>query len=96
MRHRDREDIVRGLQARVGVRSGFTFGGVIGVNRVIDSATAEEMAKLFLEVVAALGFDEAAKAKFAAKKTCRLVEVAPSDHKWALKNVSGGNACAGC
>jgi phosphoribosylaminoimidazolecarboxamide formyltransferase/IMP cyclohydrolase len=66
------------------------FGGVIGVNRVIDSATAEEMAKLFLEVIAAPGFDEAAKAKFAAKKNLRLVEVAPSDHKWALKNVSGG------
>jgi phosphoribosylaminoimidazolecarboxamide formyltransferase/IMP cyclohydrolase len=66
------------------------FGGVIGVNRVIDGATADEMAKLFLEVIAAPGFDEAAKAKFAAKKNLRLVEVAPSDQKWALKNVSGG------
>ena len=66
------------------------FGGVIGVNRVIDGDAAEEMAKLFLEVVAAPGFDEAAKAKFAAKKNLRLVEVAASDQKWALKNVSGG------
>ncbi len=44
------------------------FGGVIGVNRVVDGEAAEEMAKLFLEVIAAPGFDEAAKAKFAAKK----------------------------
>ena len=66
------------------------FGGVIGVNRVIDGDAAEEMAKLFLEVIAAPGFDEAAKAKFAAKKNLRLVEVAASDQKWALKNVSGG------
>jgi len=66
------------------------FGGVIGVNRVIDGAAAEEMAKLFLEVIAAPGFDEAAQAKFAAKKNLRLVEVAASDHKWILKNVSGG------
>jgi phosphoribosylaminoimidazolecarboxamide formyltransferase/IMP cyclohydrolase len=66
------------------------FGGVIGVNRVIDGDTAEEMAKLFLEVIAAPGFDDAAKAKFAAKKNLRLVEVAASDQKWALKNVSGG------
>jgi phosphoribosylaminoimidazolecarboxamide formyltransferase / IMP cyclohydrolase len=66
------------------------FGGVIGVNRVIDSAAAEEMAKLFLEVIAAPGFDEAAKAKFSSKKNLRLVEVTPSDQKWALKNVSGG------
>jgi phosphoribosylaminoimidazolecarboxamide formyltransferase / IMP cyclohydrolase len=66
------------------------FGGVIGVNRVIDGAAAEEMAKLFLEVIAAPGFDGNAKAKFAAKKNLRLVEVIPSDQKWVLKNVSGG------
>src|SRR5689334_1709538 len=66
------------------------FGGVIGVNRVIDGQAAEEMAKLFLEVIAAPGFDDAAKAKFAAKKNLRLVQVAPSDQKWVLKNVSGG------
>ena len=66
------------------------FGGVIGVNRVVDGAAAEEMAKLFLEVIAAPGFDEAAKAKFGAKKNLRLVEVAASDQKWVLKNVSGG------
>ena len=33
------------------------FGGVIGVNRPIDAATATEMAKLFLEVIAAPKFD---------------------------------------
>ncbi|HMK21972.1 MAG TPA: bifunctional phosphoribosylaminoimidazolecarboxamide formyltransferase/IMP cyclohydrolase [Terriglobales bacterium] len=66
------------------------FGGVIGVNRVINGAAAEEMAKLFLEVIAAPGFDDDAKAKFAAKKNLRLVEVIPSDQKWVLKNVSGG------
>jgi phosphoribosylaminoimidazolecarboxamide formyltransferase / IMP cyclohydrolase len=66
------------------------FGGVIGVNRVIDGSSAEEMAKLFLEVIAAPGFDNDAKAKFAAKKNLRLVEVVPSDQKWVLKNVSGG------
>jgi len=66
------------------------FGGVLGVNRVIDGAAAEEMAKLFLEVIAAPGFDEAAQMKFAAKKNLRLVEVAASSRKWILKNVSGG------
>ena len=66
------------------------FGGVIGVNRVIDEAAAEEMAKLFLEVIAAPGFDENAKSNFASKKNLRLVEVAPSNQKWTLKNVSGG------
>jgi phosphoribosylaminoimidazolecarboxamide formyltransferase / IMP cyclohydrolase len=66
------------------------FGGVIGVNRPIDGETAEEMHKLFLEVIAAPGFDEAAKAKFATKKNLRLVEVKAAAEKWVLKNVSGG------
>ena len=66
------------------------FGGVIGVNRRIDAEAAEEMHKLFLEVIAAPEFDEAAKAKFASKKNLRLVEVKPANQKWILKNVSGG------
>ena len=66
------------------------FGGVIGVNRPVDGAAAEEMAKLFLEVIAAPAFDEAAKAKFASKKNLRLLEITDSPQKWTLKNVSGG------
>jgi len=66
------------------------FGGVIGVNRIVDGDAAEEMHKLFLEVIAAPGFDEVAKAKFATKKNLRLVEVIPANQKWVLKNVSGG------
>jgi len=66
------------------------FGGVIGVNRPIDGDSAEEMAKLFLEVIAAPAFDEAAKATFASKKNLRLVEITHSPQKWVLKNVSGG------
>jgi phosphoribosylaminoimidazolecarboxamide formyltransferase/IMP cyclohydrolase len=79
------------------------FGGVIGVNRPIDADAAEEMHKLFLEVIAAPAFDEAAKAKFASKKNLRLVEVidprspgcirpaaTPASRNWVLKNISGG------
>ena len=66
------------------------FGGVIGVNRPVDAEAAEEMHKLFLEVIAAPSFEEAAKSKFASKKNLRLVEVVPANQKWVLKNVSGG------
>jgi len=66
------------------------FGGVIGVNRNIDAAAASEMAKLFLEVIAAPAFDEGAKAAFAAKKNLRLVEVPDGQQNWVLKNISGG------
>ena len=66
------------------------FGGVIGVNGTVDGEAAEEMAKLFLEVIAAAGFDGAARAKFAGKKNLRLVEISNAPQKWVLKNVSGG------
>ena len=66
------------------------FGGVIGVNRPVDGVAAEEMAKLFVEAIAAPSFDEAAQAKFASKKNLRLVQITHTPQKWVLKNVSGG------
>jgi phosphoribosylaminoimidazolecarboxamide formyltransferase/IMP cyclohydrolase len=79
------------------------FGGVIAVNRPIDIEAADEMHKLFLEVIAAPAFDDAAKAKFATKKNLRLVEVKDPRNPdprspgglargpdWTLKNISGG------
>jgi phosphoribosylaminoimidazolecarboxamide formyltransferase / IMP cyclohydrolase len=66
------------------------FGGVIGVNRAVDAAAAAEMAKLFVEVIAAPAFDPAAQENFASKKNLRLVEVPAGEQNWVLKNVSGG------
>lgn len=66
------------------------FGGVIGVNRTVDGAAADEMAKLFLEVIAAPAFSPEALEKFTAKKNLRLVEIRESRQKWSLRNVSGG------
>jgi len=66
------------------------FGGVIGVNRAIDGAAAEEIAKLFVEAIAAPGYSPEAREKFAAKKNLRLVEVKQSAQKFVLKQVSGG------
>ncbi len=66
------------------------FGGVIGVNRVVDAAAAEEIAKPFVEAIAAPGFEPGAREKFAAKKNLRLVEIKAAQEKFALKHVSGG------
>ncbi len=66
------------------------FGGVIGVNRVIDHDTATEMAKLFVEAIAAPGFTPEALEAFAKKKNLRLVQIDDLRQKWVLKNVSGG------
>ncbi len=49
------------------------FGSVIAVNRTVDGAFAEAVAKLFVEVVVAPEFDEDASARLAAKKNLRLV-----------------------
>ncbi|MGB9074369.1 MAG: bifunctional phosphoribosylaminoimidazolecarboxamide formyltransferase/IMP cyclohydrolase [Terriglobales bacterium] len=66
------------------------FGGVIGVNRTVDAAAAAEMAKLFLEVIAAPAFDPAAQELFVAKKNLRLVAVPAGQQSRVLKNISGG------
>jgi phosphoribosylaminoimidazolecarboxamide formyltransferase/IMP cyclohydrolase len=66
------------------------FGGVIGVNQVIGEDAAAEMAKLFVEAIAAPGFTAEARAVFAKKKNLRLVEIADLRQPWVLKNVSGG------
>lgn len=49
------------------------FGGIIALNRPIDAETAEEVSKLFTEVVIAPDASAEAKAIFAAKKNLRLL-----------------------
>jgi phosphoribosylaminoimidazolecarboxamide formyltransferase / IMP cyclohydrolase len=70
------------------------FGGVLAFNRVVDSATAEEVAKLFVECIVAPGFDDKAKSIFASKKNLRLLELAENrlqaEQDLQLKRISGG------
>ena len=49
------------------------FGGIVAVNRRLDAAIAEEIAKIFVEVVIAPEIDEAAAAIFARKGNLRLL-----------------------
>ena len=66
------------------------FGGVIGVNRKVDAAAAEEIAKLFVEAIVAPDFTPEALERFAAKKNLRLLQIVPAELKRVLKQVSGG------
>ena len=66
------------------------FGGVIGINREVDGAAADEIAKLFVEAIAAPAFTAEAKERFAAKRNLRLIEVKAAEPKPVIKNVSGG------
>ncbi len=49
------------------------FGGIVALNQAIDGTTAEEIVKVFTEVIIAPGADDAAKAIIAEKKNLRLL-----------------------
>jgi phosphoribosylaminoimidazolecarboxamide formyltransferase/IMP cyclohydrolase len=66
------------------------FGGVIGINRAVDGGAATEIAKLFVEAIAAPAFTPEARERFAAKKNLRLVEIRSALVRPVIKNVSGG------
>jgi phosphoribosylaminoimidazolecarboxamide formyltransferase/IMP cyclohydrolase len=67
------------------------FGGVLAFNRALDEEAAREVAKLFVEAIAAPDYDPGARTALASKKNLRLlrVEPAPSDEP-VLKSISGG------
>jgi phosphoribosylaminoimidazolecarboxamide formyltransferase/IMP cyclohydrolase len=71
------------------------FGGIVCANRVIDKATAEEISKIFLEIVLAPGFDDDAFEILTKKKNIRLLTLDNIDKKqpetaFDVKKVSGG------
>ncbi len=66
------------------------FGGVIGLNREVDEETAGEVAKLFVEAIAAPAFSEAALTILKAKKNLRLVRVTHTVDPLVVKSISGG------
>jgi phosphoribosylaminoimidazolecarboxamide formyltransferase/IMP cyclohydrolase len=66
------------------------FGGVVGINREVDGAAAEEIAKLFVEAIAAPSFTPEAVQRFSTKKNLRLVEIRSAPVRPVVKQVSGG------
>jgi phosphoribosylaminoimidazolecarboxamide formyltransferase / IMP cyclohydrolase len=66
------------------------FGGVIGLNREVDEETAVELAKLFVEAIAAPAYSEAAMRVLQAKKNLRLVRVVTAHDPLVVKSISGG------
>ena len=69
------------------------FGGIVALNRVVDARTAEELIKIFLEIVIAPGYEPKALEILKTKKNLRVLEV-DLDNKPSLgldmKKVSGG------
>jgi phosphoribosylaminoimidazolecarboxamide formyltransferase/IMP cyclohydrolase len=67
------------------------FGGVLAFNRTLDEETAREIAKTFIEAIAAPDYDAGARSALAGKKNLRMLKVdpAPADEP-VVKSVSGG------
>ena len=70
------------------------FGGVLAFNTKLDGATAEEISKIFTEVIIAPDADEDARRILAAKKNLRLLIVGglpdPAAPRLMLRQVAGG------
>jgi len=70
------------------------FGGIIALNRTLDGAMAEEIGKIFTEVIIAPDADEDARRILGAKKNLRLLLAGslpdPLAPGMTLKSVAGG------
>ena len=67
------------------------FGGIVAFNRKVDKKTAEEMVKIFLEVIAAPDYDDDALEVLKTKKNLRVLKVhkTPQDKNYMV-TVDGG------
>jgi phosphoribosylaminoimidazolecarboxamide formyltransferase/IMP cyclohydrolase len=67
------------------------FGGVLAFNRELDQETAAEVAKLFVEAIAAPSYSAEALAVLTTKKNLRLVKVKPlATPELVIKSITGG------
>ncbi len=70
------------------------FGGIVALNRKLDAAAAQEIVKIFTEVIIAPDADEDAIALIAAKKNLRLLVTGglpdPRAKGLAVRTVAGG------
>jgi phosphoribosylaminoimidazolecarboxamide formyltransferase/IMP cyclohydrolase len=66
------------------------YGGVLAFNRPLDEETAREIAKTFIEAIAAPDYTAEALAVLSAKKNLRLMKVAGESESLVVKSIGGG------
>ncbi len=71
------------------------FGGVLGFNRTVTAATAEEIVKNFVEVIIAPDYEPAALELFAKKKNVRVMQMPALEgptkkNRMDIKRIGGG------
>lgn len=75
------------------------YGGIVALNREVDVATAEEIAKIFVEVIIAPSFTKQAIDILSQRKNVRLLEapiMEKNTHSLDIKRVSGGIVVQNC
>ncbi len=66
------------------------YGGVLAFNRALDGETATEVAKTFIEAIAAPDYSREALGILAGKKNLRLLRVTAVPPELVVKSISGG------
>jgi len=66
------------------------YGGVLAFNREMDAETAEEIAKTFIEAIAAPAYSAKALEILTAKRNLRLLRVISSALEPVVKSITGG------
>jgi phosphoribosylaminoimidazolecarboxamide formyltransferase/IMP cyclohydrolase len=88
------DTLVEAYRAALACDSVSAFGGIIALNRPLDAETAEAIAGIFTEVVAAPDADAGARAVFAGKKNLRLLLTGDLPDAGrpglAIKSIAGG------
>ncbi|MCZ6550295.1 MAG: bifunctional phosphoribosylaminoimidazolecarboxamide formyltransferase/IMP cyclohydrolase [Candidatus Methylomirabilales bacterium] len=71
------------------------YGGVVGLNRIVDEATAKEIASTFVEAVIAPEYTEAAKEVLRLRTNLRIMRIQAEEWQlppdpWDMRRISGG------
>jgi phosphoribosylaminoimidazolecarboxamide formyltransferase/IMP cyclohydrolase len=66
------------------------YGGVLGFNRPVDAETAHEIARTFIEAIAAPGYTPEALEILSVKRQLRLLRVNPGVDPLVVRSVLGG------
>jgi phosphoribosylaminoimidazolecarboxamide formyltransferase/IMP cyclohydrolase len=74
----ERDDVAAAVRDALNADAISAYGGVLAVDGTVDGAAADEMARFFLEIVAAPAFSDDALARLRKKKNVRIIRYAPS------------------
>ncbi len=89
------EDTVTAFKRALACDPVSAFGGILAINRTLDTALVEALGTLFLEVIIAPGVSDEARSLLAAKKNLRVLEVGSETAAsplagWMVQAISGG------